>query len=160
MTNWRLAAWSRFLSNRILLYEVIELCATFPGAGTPTQYLGLNRVFSDWVCAEVDKGLAQWRIWYQGRMQQMQKSGRHSWRPKYKTLNELLGITEEVRRGGFTGKDLTDVSALYKRAVVEAAKQGEPPPDAEEWFAKYESGEPIDGEELFDPYHFRDDDDS
>jgi hypothetical protein len=128
------------LSNRILLYEVIETCHAFPGAGTPTQFLGLDRVFSDWVCAEIDKGLAQWRLWYQGRMHEMEKSGKHSWRPKYQTLDALLGITEAERRGGFaTGGELTDVSTAYKNAVIEAAKKGLPPPDAAQWYAEFQA---------------------
>jgi hypothetical protein len=143
MTNWRNAGWRGFLSNRIYLYEVCELCRVFPGAGTPVSYLGLNRYFSDYVCAEIDKGLAQWVRWYDARMKERKKSGKFSTQPVHKTLDEVLGITEALRRSGWEndGRGLTDVSRDYKQAVIAAAKRGEPPPDVEVWMREQASGE-------------------
>lgn len=140
--RWQPAALRGFLSNRILLYELCELCANFPGAGTPTQYTGLNRVFSDWICAEIDKGLSLYRNWYTSRAHEMEKRGKHSYRPKYRTLDELLGITEALRRGGFaTGAEITSVSDEYRQAVIAAHKRGEAPPDVTEWLARYHAGD-------------------
>jgi hypothetical protein len=135
MNNWLHAGWSGFLSDRVALYELCELCHEFPGAGTPTQYTGLNRRFSDSVCAEIDKGLAQYRIWYTGRMKQQQKVGKHRYKPAFQTLDDVLGVTEALRRGGWDGQELTDVSGDYKQAVIEAAKKGLPAPDINMWMA-------------------------
>lgn len=102
-----------------------ELCAAFPGAGTPTQYTGLVNVFSDWICAEIDKGLAQYRRWYLARFEAQQKVGKHRYESKYKTLNDALGVTEEIRRGGFqSGAALIDTGGDFRQAFIEAAKQG------------------------------------
>jgi hypothetical protein len=123
-----------FLSDRISLYEHLEYAALY--GGTVTQNLGLNRIFSDYVCYEIDSGLAQWRLWYKGRMREQQKIGKGKWSSRYKDLNDVLGVTEALRRGGWEGKELTHVSGDYKTAVIEAAKKGLPPPDIHEWMAK------------------------
>jgi hypothetical protein len=136
MTNWPHAGWSDFLSDRLLLYEIDCLCHRYAGAGTPTQYLGLNRIFSDSVCAEVDKGIAQFGLWVEGRIQHRKKVGKHKWEAAHKTLGEALGIVEEARRGGWhSGAELRDVSLDYRNAVFEAKKKGLPPPDIADWLA-------------------------
>src|SRR5574338_1318121 len=135
MNNWPSAGWRDFLANRLYLYEVIEACVVFPQLGSPTQFLGLNRQFSDWVCAEIDKGLALWRLWYTARANEQQKTGKSKWEHKYKTLDEVLGITEAKRRGWDTGRDedSREVSEEYKAAVLSAMRSGSPLPDVAEW---------------------------
>ena len=140
MPTWPNAGWSDFLSDRYFLYQICEMCHTFPGAGTPTQYLGFGRYFSDRVCAEIDIGLAQFRGWYTSRMEQRRKVGKHKWEPTYKNLDEVLGVTEALRRGGWDGKELTDVSQDYRQAVIAATKKGLPPPDITVWMANRDAG--------------------
>jgi hypothetical protein len=109
------------------------VCRVFPGAGTPSQYLGLNEQFSDWICAEIDKGLAQYVRWYDARFEAQEKSGKHKYRQKYRTLGAVLGIEEEERRGGMTGGELTDYSKGYLHAMIEARAKGLPVPDINTW---------------------------
>ena len=103
----------------------------------------MDRVFSDAVCAEVDKGLAQYVRWYESRAEEQRKVGKHKYKRKYDTLDELLGVTEAQRRGpyGMDGAKLTEVSGDYKRACIEAAKAGLPMPDITQWLAKRHADE-------------------
>lgn len=149
MTSWPLTGLKGFLADRLLLYELCELCHQFPGAGTPSQYLGLNRHFSPWVCAEIDKGLAQFRIWYMGRMEKQVKAGKHKLRPAYKTIAEVIGIVEDQRRGGWgSGAKIASKGEEYKEAVLQAVRDGKPIPDVQEWLLEQE--EDLDEEVPFD----------
>jgi len=136
MTNWRLASWRSFLSDRIALYEVCEAIRVWPGLISPSHFLKFDQRYSDVICAEIDKGLAQYVNWYESRREERRKAGKHKWENKYKTLNDLLGVTEELRRGGWVnGSELTEVSYDYKEAVIQAMKEGKPMPDVTEWLA-------------------------
>ena len=142
MTNWPRAGWRAFLSNRYLLYELCERCAVW--GGTPTSVTGLDRVFSDWICFTIDNGLAIWRLWYTARAKEMIR-GKRSARPKYTTLDDVLGITVAREAGWMPGQEATtDTSEAYKSAVLEALRAGQPMPDITAWM---------------DDRHWQDDDD-
>lgn len=146
MRRSRHDASNRFLSDRLALYELCELCRVFPGAGTPSAYLGLGRYYSDSICAEIDKGLAQFVRWYDARFDAQQKVGKHKWQQKHKTLADVLGITEARRRGGWTsGSELTEASKLYQQAAMKAIREGKPVPDIEQWIESFHSGVPFEG---------------
>jgi hypothetical protein len=136
-TNWLHAGWNRFLKDRALLYDLDRVCRRYPGAGTPTQFLGLDRQFSDAVCAVVDMGIAQYGEWVDDRREQTVKVGK-SLRKRYDRMADLLGITEEQNRGGMDGADLTAASKDYALALAKARATGGPPPtppgvDPAEW---------------------------
>ncbi len=136
MTSWLHASLRTFLGDRILLYEICEACRVFPGLISPTHFYKLDRKYSDAICAQIDQGLAQYVRWYEARKEERKKSGKHKWESKYKDLNELLGVTEELRRGGWNdGSELKEVSYDYKTAVIDAIAAGKPVPDVEEWLA-------------------------
>jgi hypothetical protein len=136
MTNWRSADCNHFLTDRVYLYEVCEACRVFPGLVSPSHFMKIDQSFSDAVCAEIDKGLAQYVRWYESRGEQQRKVGKHRYEAKYKTLNELLGVTEDLRRGGWNnGREPTEVSSDYKDACIAAAVAGKPLPDVTEWLA-------------------------
>lgn len=144
MTNWPSAGWKHFLSDRLYLYEVCETCRVFPGLVSPTHFMKMDQVFSDAVCAEVDKGLAQYVRWYEARAEEQQKVGKHKYKRRFDTLGELLGIEEEQRRGGWTnGAQLTEVSKAYRDACIAATIAGQPMPNVVEWMTKHadETGE-------------------
>jgi len=103
---------------------------------SPSTAAGLYLQFPPWICLEIDKGLAQYVRWYEGRMEATEKSGKYKTRPKFKTLADVLGINEQKARGGMSGADLKDVSGDYKQAVIAAARQGLPAPDINEFLAK------------------------
>lgn len=133
MTGWLRAGSSAFLRDRMLLYEVDAVCRRYPGAGTPTTWLGLNNYFSDSVCAMVDIGIASYGEWVDLRKKARRKSGKNKIEPLYKTLGELLGVDEEERRGGLSGGDLRQQSRSYLDAVIQANLRGEPPPPPDEF---------------------------
>jgi hypothetical protein len=139
MTRLLPAGSKSFLADRILLYEICEVCRVFPGAGTPTQYVGLTEHFSDWVCAEIDKGLAQYVRWYDARFEAQEKQGKYKIRQKYKTLGAVLGIDEEARRGGMEASELTDRSKSYLDAVIAARAARKAPPSITEWMESQKS---------------------
>jgi hypothetical protein len=59
-------------------------------------------------------------------MEAQQRVGKHRLEPKYKTLNDVLGVTEAIRRGGWSkGSDITDAGADFRVASLEAAQRGE-----------------------------------
>jgi hypothetical protein len=148
-TSWPSADWSRFLSVSVYLYEVCEACRVFPGLVSPSHFMKIDLIFSDAVCAEIDKGLAQYVRWYEARSEQQQKVGKHKFKNKYETLNDLLGVTEEQRRGGWTdGSKLTEVSGSYKDACIAAAVAGKPMPDVTEWLAKQRAEQESDEDDL------------
>jgi hypothetical protein len=131
---WPSAAFNPFLSDRVALYEMCEAVRAFPGLVSVTHYWKIDQVYSDSVCAEIEKGLAQYVRWYEARSEQQRKIGKHRYESKYKTLNELLGVTEELRRGGWnSGRELTEVSSDYKDACIAAAMAGLPMPDVNDW---------------------------
>lgn len=136
---WPLDGWRSFLADRMLLYEICEVCRVFPGAGTPTQYIGLDRDFSEHVCVEIDKGLAQYVRFYDARFEAQEKSGKYKMRQKYRTLGAVLGIDEEIRRGGMDGGELKDRSKSYLDAVIAARAAGKAPPPITEWMAQQKS---------------------
>lgn len=109
----------------MLLYEVDRVCRRYPGAGTPTQYLGLDRYFSDSVCTVVDFGIAEFGEWVDGRSQQRQKVGRKGkTKPVYDTLADVLGITEAQARAGKSGKEFSQLAGGYLQATIAARKDG------------------------------------
>ena len=134
MTNWPDAGWSDFLSDRWLLYHLDTICSRYPGAGTPTRYTGLDRIFSDSVCFEIDLGIAEFGRWVESRKEATRREGKKI-KPLYDNMNDVLGVTEEERRGGFDPQELRSTGWDYKEAVIEAAKKGLPPPDINEWMA-------------------------
>lgn len=94
------------------------------------------------MCLKVDNGLAQYRIWYQSRMQATRKVGKYGREAKYKTLDAVLGIADAEKVGDFASEsDLSDATDAYMLAVVEATKQGKPVPDVVEWLAEHQSVE-------------------
>jgi hypothetical protein len=135
------SCWKTFLSDRIQLYEICETVRVFPGLISPSHFYKLDERFSDAVCAEIDKGLAQYVLWYEGRRDERRKAGKNRWESKYKDLKDLLGVTEEERRGGWTDGDaLTSTSKSYLEAFTQAVAEGRPVPDVAEWLAA-QSGE-------------------
>lgn len=91
------------------------------GNQSPSQKAGLTREFPSWVCNEIDKGLAQYRLWYQSRMEAITRKGK----PKYRTLAEVLGITEERNRGNMSDDQLSDKATELRLAMIEAHKSGQ-----------------------------------
>jgi hypothetical protein len=85
--------------------------------------------------------LAQFVLWYDSRKDARTKVGKHKWQPTHRTLADMLGITEEKRRGGWDGSELTDAGKLYQKAVMKATREGKPPPDIKQWIAAYHAGE-------------------
>lgn len=109
-----------FLTDRYELYRLCEDCASW-GKLSPSQKAGLTREFPSWVCNEVDKGLAEYRRWYLSRMEAVTKKGR----PKYRTIADVLGITEERNRGNMSGDELTEKATNLRMAMIEARKSGQ-----------------------------------
>lgn len=91
------------------------------GEQSPSQKAGLTREFPRWVCNEVDKGLAEYRLWYMSRREAVTRKGK----PKYRTLAEVIGISEERNRGNFVGNELTDKATELRMAMIEARKSGQ-----------------------------------
>ena len=129
MKVWLPAALRGFLTDRLLLFEIDRVCRRYPGAGTPTQYLGLTSMFSDAVCVEIDKGIAQFGTWVDARMEARTYNKKGGSKPMYPTLGDVLGITDVERRGGMDGQTLQTRAEAYKRAVAQAVRTGQPVPD-------------------------------
>jgi hypothetical protein len=140
MTSWRNADWKDFLANRMFLYELCELCAVNPTAyPSPTMAVGLDRHFSDWVCFEIDKGLAQWRLWYTARMHAMKRKGKYGTEPKYDSMDDILGITAARQMGWLPeSQDEDRASEDYKAAILAAAREGKELPDIVEFMEERE----------------------
>lgn len=142
MTNWLHAGWKDFLSNRYLLYQICELCAGFPAAGTPTQAVGLTRYFSDWICFEIDIGLALWRKWYIARAEERTKVGKYSTKAKYDSMDDILGVTYAREMGWIPGEEGdAEVSEAYKQAALEAIRAGKSIPDIVQFVDEREWGD-------------------
>lgn len=131
------AGWSDFLSDRQLLYEIDLVCKRYT-VGSPTQYLEFDRIFSANICYDIDVTIAQFGIQTENRMQEQKKTGKGKWEQKYKTMAEVLGITDDEWRGGFDQQELVSAGSDYRQAVVEAARRGEEIPDIDEWLANRE----------------------
>jgi hypothetical protein len=149
MTTWLNAGWKGFLANRLFLYELCELCAVNPTAyPSPTAAVGLDQLFSDWVCFHIDLGLAQWRLWYTARMHATKRKGKYGTEAKYSTLDEVLGI-DVARSMGWLQESVDEEQASeeYKAAILAAAREGKPLPDIvefmdeREWAQETESGD-------------------
>lgn len=144
--HWRLAGWIGFLSDRQGLWEVDTICRRY-SVGSPSQYIGFDRIFSDNICYDVDAVVAHFGIQTENRMQEQRKKSSGKWELKYKTMPEVLGIREDEWRGGFDQQELVAAGAEYRQAVVEAAKRGEEVPDIDEWMAQRELAESSDDDD-------------
>lgn len=112
------------------------ICDRF-SVGSPTQYLGFDRLFSESICYDLDTVIVQFGIQTENRMQAQEKGGGGKWRMKYKTMAEVLGITEEEWRGGFDQQELMETGLDFRNAMREAAKRGEVL-DVDAWLAQQE----------------------
>jgi hypothetical protein len=101
---------------------------------SPSKRLGFDAVYSDLVCWKIDAGLAQFKIWYDARMQARRKVGKYGQEAKYKTLKAVLGVYDEMQHGGFKNSaELSEVSEDYLQAVIAASKEGKSAPDIVSW---------------------------
>lgn len=66
-------------------------------------------------------------------MEARRKVGKYGQEAKYKTLDAVLGIRDDLKTGGFASQeDLTDAADDYLKAVIEAQKTGKAI-DVTEW---------------------------
>ena len=140
MTTWLNAGWKGFLANRLFLYELLEMCALFPNEyPSPTAAVGLNRIFSDWVCFHIDMGLAQWRLWYTARMHATVRAGKYGTKAKYDSMDDVLGITAARQMGWLPeSADENEATEEYKAAILAAAREGRALPDIVEFMEERE----------------------
>jgi hypothetical protein len=117
--NSRLAACHCFLSDRYELYRLCEACAL--AGKSQSEATGLTKQFPAWICLEIDKGLTEYRRWYLNRFEAVTKKGK----PKYRSLADVLGITEERNRGNMSHEELTAKSTNLRMAMIEAMQSGQ-----------------------------------
>lgn len=104
---------------------------------SPSVRLGFDKEFSELVCWKIDAGLAQFKLWYDSRMQARRKVGKYGQEAKYKTLTAVLGVYDEMQNGGFKNRaELSEVSEDYLQAVIAAHKEGKPRPDIVSWMSQ------------------------